>query len=240
MFSKASGSWWITTTSFKGYWVEGKKNTFKKQQQKLTNTTTKTTKPTTSHTPFVLPTEYKETLEIIIYHFRYFIAEVSLLFPSYTQFPQAYPTVSKLLYIPKVLIRDTKNSNLDWNSFSVSDYSSKLNNRLQTRNGTFNFFVDEILPRLKRKHYIASFSWYLFEQIENILLPSLKFAAGDSIRPCLEQYEKWTNVVFFSHCGDDDEEITHWRQKSELFLNHLLWGPLIRWRWWIQSYYLFY
>lgn len=92
-----------------------------------------------------------------------------------TQFSQTYPTVTKLMHITEVLLKDIKSSNLYWNGFSVSDYSSKLNNRLQTRNGIFNFFVDEILPRLKRKHYISSFSLYLFKQIENILHPSLKF-----------------------------------------------------------------
>lgn len=66
-------------------------------------------------------------------------------------FSTAYPEVAKLVHIHKVLIRVSKTSNLYWNGFSVSDYSSKLNNRLQTRNCTFNFFVDQILPRSKKK-----------------------------------------------------------------------------------------
>lgn len=48
---------------------------------------------------------------------------------------------------------DVRCSNLDWDGFSVSDHSAQLNHRLQTRNGTFNFSVDEILPRLERKDY---------------------------------------------------------------------------------------
>lgn len=153
-------------------------------------------------------------------------------------FSQAYPKVTKLLHIPQVLIRDVKSSNLYWNGFSVSDYPSKLNNRLQTRNGTFNFFVDEILPRLKRKQYIASFSLYLSEQIENILPSSLKFRMRDLIVPCLGQFEKRTNRFLFSLCGED-EEITCWKQKTEVFFNHLLLAPLTRWRQWMESFSLF-
>lgn len=174
MFSRASGSWWITTTSFKGYWGEGKK-------------------PTET---FVFPAEknfWNYCLSLEVFYCWTLFAIPNLIL----QFSQAYPKVTKLLHIPKVLVRDVKSSNLYWNGFSVSDYSSKLNNRLQTRNGTFNFFVDEILPRLKRKHYIASFSLYLFEQIENILPPSLKCSTRDSVMPCLGQYEKWTNRFSF-------------------------------------------
>lgn len=159
--------------------------------------------------------------------------------PHYSISPglsQSYKAIAH----PKVLIRDVKSSNLYWNGFSVSDYSSKLNNRLQTRNGTFNFFVDEMLPRLKRKHYIASFSLCMFEHIENILPPPLKFSTRHPIMPCLGQFEKWTKRVFFSLCVEDDEEITCWKQKTEQFLNHLLLAPLTRKRWWIESYYLFY
>lgn len=149
-FSRASGSWWITTTSFRGYWGEGGK---KKKNQKLLS--------------FQLKIKnfrsYYLSLEVFYCWTLFAIPNVTI------QFSQAYPKVTKVLHIPKVLVRDVKSSNLYWNGFSVSDYSSKLNNRLQTRNGTFNFFVDEILPRLKRKHDIASFSLYLFEQIENIL-----------------------------------------------------------------------
>lgn len=89
-----------------------------------------------------------------------------------------------------------KSSNLYWNGFSVPDYSSKLNNRLQTRNGTFNSFVNEILPRSKRKYYIASFhsvctDWKHFTPFSEILYKRHNYAP-------MEQSEKWTNRFFFS------------------------------------------
>lgn len=62
---------------------------------------------------------------------------------------QSYKTVTH----SQGMTGDVRCSNLDWDGFSVSDHSAQLNHRLQTRNGTFNFFVDEILPRLERKNY---------------------------------------------------------------------------------------
>lgn len=181
MFSRASGSWWITTTSFKGYWGEKKKN----PKQKVNSSVS----------------------------------------PGLSQ-------SHKAVTHSQGMTGDVRSSNLDWDGFSVSDNSSQLNHRLQTRNGTLNFFVDEILPRLERKHNCFIFITFLWADWKPFF-----FFPHPLLWHFLQQTQLcpgWGNLKneqtgFSSLCGEDEEEITCWKQIPVLFL-HLLLAPLTRCR----------